>query len=211
MDLSLISEREAAAMFARLGVDRETARRALRAGLIAPEVCLDRVTLYDAAEVGDYLAAESSRGPLPQVTTETLVLRTRPWYRYEDSPVGWAGVSLEEAEDRQLAALGADWRLEASRRILTKVRIEDRGAMPLLATVGGFVLKAVEIVGVHDGRHELRPAGPWADPWLRRHYPTGRGGAQFRMVAPPGSPWRSRSRAERWHRGFSEGAPWHAD
>lgn len=202
-------------MFARLGVDRETARRALRAGLVAPQVCLDKVTLYDAGEVGGYLDAESRRGPLPEVTTETLVLRTRPWYRHEASPVGWAGVSLEEAEDRQLAALGADWRLEAGRRILTTVRIEDRGCMPLLATVGGFVLKAAEVVGQHEvarrGRtfrlhYELRPAGPWADEWLGRHCPTGRGGAQFRMFAPRRSPWRSRSREERWHR-----ESWRAD
>jgi hypothetical protein len=199
--MEVVTERTAAALFADLGIDRETARRVLRAGLVRPVQRMRGVTLYRECELAAFVSRQLVEPP--EVTDGVVVVfRTHPRRADPDSPVGWSGLDLTAPPAEQLVAARAGGRgMSAVTRTYVSLLAQRDGCVPMLATIGGFVGLAAEIIGPapHDAAErrspawQLRGAGAWADEWLGLHVPTGRGGSSWRLLGPAANPLVSRS------------------
>lgn len=192
-----LTERQTRERLGGVGLDPESARRVLVAGLAGPVVRTRAATLYDASLV-QQLAERASQPAqaLPEPHMETFVARMGP---------GRLDVRLPLEE--QLDAVRGGWRLGTwTAGYLTVIR-GVHGHLPFLATVGGIVALGAEITGTEsagrrdglDARHAflLRPAGSWFDPWRGVRLATGQGGGAWRIIGPPGAVLVSRSRASR--------------
>lgn len=188
----LVSEREAAEEFERIGVDRETARRVLRTGLAGTGRRTRAATLYDRRRVRDLVdRVAGPDGHVPMARTETFVARTVP-------RTGDRGIDLSLPVPDQLDLVRRGWQLGPAVGMLVHARVERDGSMPFLATVSGFVVLGADIIGFDpaggttpSGRpgcaFRLRPAGEWFDGLLGRMLDSGVGGGSHRIDGPPGS------------------------
>lgn len=164
-----LSRREACDLLReRAGIDRETARRVLAAGLAGPGIRLRGSILHDRAAV-ESLASRPLLGPwMPEVCRQgTFVAR-----------LGQRRADASAPEAEQLRAASGPWRLSALARVKLHVMVDGRGFLPFVATTGGFVVLGAEVVGVTGAHLSLRPPGDWFDSW--------RGG---RLPTAPGPPW----------------------
>jgi hypothetical protein len=192
-----LTERQARERLGCLGLDPESARRVLVAGLAGPVVRTRAATLYDASRVQELIErARPSAGAMPEPHVETFVARMAP-----------GRLDVRMPLDEQLDAVGGGWRLGIWTAGYLAIVGGMRGCLPFLATVGGIVALGAEITGSEspgrrdgqDARHAftLQPAGPWFDPWRGVLLPTGQGGGAWRIIGPPGAILVSRSRASR--------------
>jgi hypothetical protein len=147
----LVTGRKAARM---LDLGRETASRVLAAGLAGEPVETPAAHLYDADRVAALRARPvvDDTTPLPAACANgVLVARIDP--RVPPGPP-------------ELAR--GPWRLSFGRWAALTVLINQHAMMPLVMTVGGFVLGGADVVGSagapEDRRLTLlrtRPAGDW--------------------------------------------------
>jgi hypothetical protein len=85
-------------------------------------------------------------------------------------------IDLTLDRDRQAAALTDGWRYSIWTAVWLSVRIERYGSVPLVATVGSFVVLGADIVQVATGGQLwLRDPGPWFGDLARRRLTTGPG------------------------------------
>jgi hypothetical protein len=163
-----ISEREAAARLATIGMPRRQARLALGAGLAGEPIRTRAATLYDDEQVDELL-----NRPL---VARGAVFRECPRGLFLDRRV-------DAVDDLRLGPLlrwGPLLRLGPLGGALLGLSIRDEGPLPYVATVCGFVVLGGEIVAVRPAeadRHRLDLAEPgtWFDAWRGRRWPTGRG------------------------------------
>ena len=191
-----LTERQARERLGGLGLDPESARRVLVAGLAGPVVRTRAATLYDAGRVQRLIERASPSAAAPEPHMEMFVARMAP---------GRLDVRLPL--DDQLEAARGGWRLGTWTAGYLAIIGGARGYLPFLATVGGIVALGAEITGSEsagrrdgrDARHAftLRPAGPWFDQWRGVRLPTGQGGGAWRIIGPPGALLASRPRARR--------------
>lgn len=126
-----LSRREACDLLReRAGIDRETARRVLAAGLAGPGVRLRGSILHDRAAV-ESLASRPLLGPwMPEVCRQgTFVAR-----------LGQRRADVGAPQAEQLRAAGGPWRFSALARVKLHVMVEGRDFLPFVATTGGFVV-----------------------------------------------------------------------
>ncbi|WP_181313108.1 hypothetical protein [Nocardioides campestrisoli] len=192
------SQREACEVLgARCGMDRETARRVLRAGLAGAGVRLRGTVLYEAAEVEALARRPLLDLGLPRVCHRgTFVARlgarrTVPPERRLRGPDGlpqtWRGADLAAAPAEQLRAASGPWRLSPLARVRLTSMVQRQGFVPFVATTGGFVLLGGDLVAARaaePGRSSsatmlaLADPGDWFDAWRRG-----------RLLTGPGGPW----------------------
>jgi hypothetical protein len=84
-----------------------------------------------------------------------------------------------------------DLRLGTFSGALLGISISQKGPLPYVSTVCGFVVLGGEIVDVTSSgndRHRLHLAGPgpWFDAWRGCRWPTG-GGREWSLLGRPGS------------------------
>jgi hypothetical protein len=200
---ALISQREAQEHFGLLGIDRETARRMLLAGLVRPVHRQRGATLYREADVLAFLRRYLVTPPA--VTDGILVvLRSHPRRADPASPVGWSGIDLTAPPDEQLVAARAGGRgMSVVTRAYIRAVAERDGCVPMVATVGSAVALAAEILEPVPREESaerrrpawmLRPAGAWGQEWHGLHLPTSPGGSSWRVLGPPDDPFVSAPR-----------------
>jgi len=172
----LISAREAARELAAVDVPRRQARRLIACGAAGPVTRAAGAVLVDDRRVAE-LAAR------PHLT-EDDVAQACPWGVFiarrevrcfeEADEMSWQ-------ETRQ--ELGRDWPFSIWTMVRLRTWADRHGFVPLVATVGGFVLGGGEITGVTQVRAELFSLA--VDPpgaWFERLEGT-------RIDTPPGRPW----------------------
>lgn len=130
-----ISQREVAQILhEEIGVNVETARRMLVAGLLGRPRRTRRADYYLLETVDAFVADTARRGPVPAHDRNLVVVR-----------VGHGRVRYGVPRHELLERLGEGWRLSPQWRVLFEVLIE-RGQRPgFLVTVGGFVVLGAEI------------------------------------------------------------------
>jgi hypothetical protein len=149
-----ISQREATFMLqCGVRITERQARRVLAAGLAGAPQRVPGMHLYDRERVSALLATT-------QITESELDARC---------PHG-----LFVA--RRTENLGSGWRFSWWTCVWLRVRIERHGPFPLLATVGGFVVAAADILDATTaGTLLLADAGTWSATLVRRRLVTGPG------------------------------------
>ena len=175
-----------------LGVDRESARRALLSGVAGQAVRTRGATLYDADAIDalvDHARVTITPEDAPGVCRRGVFVgrlgprRPTP----QDDWRSWRGADASAPLREQLDAASAWWRLALMTRILIGILVEQDGYVPFLGTVASFVLVGGEITDARAGpasagdratRLELRPAGRWFATFERR-----------RISGPAGGPW----------------------
>ncbi|KRF12600.1 MULTISPECIES: hypothetical protein [unclassified Nocardioides] len=173
----MISEREATTMLGALGLAREPARRALKAGLAGDALRLRGSLLYRAAAVQALVRPPVPESALPaELQQGCFVARIDP-----------SRVSGLVTDSERRAAVCDGWRVSAITRLFFRLRAQRVDPMPFLATVSGFVVvgglvtAAVphrDVAGAERTRFSLDPPGPWYPSLHGRLVPT-----------PPGGPW----------------------
>ncbi|WP_162599681.1 hypothetical protein [Nocardioides solisilvae] len=166
----LMSRREAGALLGELaGLDRETARRVLDAGLAGEGMRLRGTVLHERARVAELAARPCledlplGRDSLPEACQRgTFVARLGP--RRPDS------------------SAAGPWRVSALARVRLRATMEAQGFVPFVATRGGYVVLGGDAVGTETGedgtRFLLREPGRWYAAWR-----------DGRLPASPGPPW----------------------
>lgn len=164
----LLTERQAAELLGELGLPRERARRALLAGIAGRGIRTRAATLYEEAEVralmkppidGSELAPECQRG--------MFVAR-----------VGAADLLAPMQAQRD--AVRMHWQINPWVRVHLSIRIEEKGFVPFLATMSGFVVLGGDIIGgslddEFGAALDLDEPGHWFDPLRGRRFLTGPG------------------------------------
>lgn len=171
------------------GLTRERARRVLEAGFAGEPVVTSSAKLYDAATV-------TSLAARPVVTEQELI---------ERFPLGILvarrQIDVRTTDAEQRSALSRDWDISTMLAMglvgaLHAVRGGDPDgdeALPLVATVCGFVATGAEVTSFRFGGAggdvlELRPPGQWFDDLRHTRIRTG-----------PGAPWWLSSWSMRGH------------
>lgn len=198
-----VSMREAAGILGPTGIDRETTRRLLAAGLAGEGVRLKHSVLYRRDRV-EALAARPEiphggqpgwphPGPTESLLPEichagTFVVRLPT--RAPVDPGSW------------MQTCAGPWQISAYGRVRLQVMVETRGLVPLLATLGGFVVMGADITAVKPclsargaifTRVELAEPGEWFDQCQGLRFRPHRG--QPWWMWPDGLwPWRSAQR-----------------
>jgi hypothetical protein len=182
-----ITGREAGRALSALGVDRESARRALLAGVAGPGERIGGLLLYDHARVEELVSRVGARPELdpgaldPICRRGVFTARVGP-RREEASPYrAWKGADMTAPTSEQLDGVRLWWQLSTLTRVLLKSRVERDGYFPFLATVAGFVVVGADIVGLEPGRPEgtafcLREPSPWFDTFRVARLPVTQGG-----------------------------------
>jgi hypothetical protein len=170
-----------------LGVDRESARRALLAGVAGPGERIGGLILYESAHL-EQLVARINDAPGPDAMTLDPICRggiftARVGPRREDASAwrAWAGADMTAPMPEQLDAVRMWWQMSAFTRVTLRVGIERDGYLPFLATVAGFVVVGADIVGLEPGRQEgtalrLREPSSWFEPLRQTRLPVTQGG-----------------------------------
>ena len=167
----LISARQAATALAAVGVPRRHVRRLIACGACGPVTRSAGAVLVERSRIAD-LVARPRLGP---ADVEAIC----PWGLFvarREVPVGnTVGV---------LAALREDWAFSSLTAVWLKVRIDEHGFVPLVATVAGFVVAGGNLRRVlyppNTSRHELEVGEPTE--WFESVRDT-------RIDTPPGRPW----------------------
>lgn len=165
----LLSSRQAAVEFARVGLARDQARQVLATGLAGPGVRTASALLYDEAKIHELRRRPTVRstGLDPRCRDGMFVTRGRH-------------LDCSAPRREQLAAVGGGWWLSPFTVVLLETRAERGRPVPFIVTVGGFVLLGAEIRGVRGTTKaatlDLADPGPWFDALRDRRIETGRGG-----------------------------------
>jgi len=171
----MISARRATRVLELAGLGGRQARRVLACGLAGPPVATRAALLYDADRVAE-LAGR------PEISDATADAAT-PGGLF----VARRDVDVLAPEDQQRGSLQGGWGFSPVAAVLVRIRVEQHGHVPLVATVGGFVAAGAEILEVlvsPEGYHlVLQEAGPWFATFRGRRFATG-----------PGRPWVLRDR-----------------
>ncbi|MDN5896961.1 MAG: hypothetical protein L0H93_23425 [Nocardioides sp.] len=178
-----ISERQASEILGEAGLSRRHARRALGWGLAGAGVVTRSAVLYDE----DAVRALVRR---PALTDEDLA---------EIFPTGVFVARLGETPEPGGLDLSAmSWDISVWARIRISLWIGKGGALPVLATVSGFVVDTAEATAVmsvprgdrHRGLRQLSPSqlslaesGAWSAAVAETRVPTGPGAA-WRLWLP---------------------------
>jgi hypothetical protein len=182
-----ITGREAGRALSTLGVDRESARRALLAGVAGPGERIGGLLLYDSARVDELISRVSAAPELdldaldPICRRGIFAARVGP-RREEGSPHrAWKGADMTAPSSEQLDGIRMWWQMSPFTRVLLKLRVERDGYFPFLATVAGFVVAGADIVGLEPWRPEgtafcLREPSPWFEAFRHRRLPVTKGG-----------------------------------
>jgi hypothetical protein len=172
----LISARQAALVLQRAGVNRDRSRRLLEAGFAGPAMRTTGAMLFEGDRV-EALAAwpHVDHDEIIELCPEGLyVARVAP-----DVPLDAGGAW--EARVDSLSTVPTD--LSAVTRAFIRSRIQDRGFLPWVATLCGFVAVGGELRGLladhqEGNRFDLGRPSAWFGA-LRRH----------RFETGPGRPW----------------------
>jgi hypothetical protein len=182
-----ITGREAGRLLGDLGVDRESARRALLAGVAGPGERIGGLVLYESARVEELVALVGSapepdpRSLAPICRGGIFVARVGP-RREESSPWRtWRGADMTAPMSEQLDAVRRWWHMSPYTRILFEARVERNGYLPFLVTVSGFVVLGADVVAIDPWRPEgtsfsLREPSRWFDPFRHSRLPVTQGG-----------------------------------
>jgi hypothetical protein len=182
-----ITGREAGRALGALGVDRESARRALLAGVAGPGERIGGLLLYDSARVEELISRvdaspELGRDALnPIFTWGIFTARVGP-RRAELSPYRtWKGADMTAPTSEQLDGARMWWQMSSLTRVLIKSRVQRDGFFPFLATVAGFVVVGADIVGLEPARPEgtaflLGEPSAWFDTFRHARLPVTNGG-----------------------------------
>jgi hypothetical protein len=152
-----------------LGLGRAATARVLAAGLAGEPFAAGGARLYDRAAV-EALARRrrvDERTPLPRACDRgVLVARVNP-----------AG-----GRESVLARACGPYRLGVGRATVLAVLLGQQGRVPLVATVGGYVVAGADVVARSTDDAALprttlqtRPPGDWWDSFAGRRLPTGPG------------------------------------
>ena len=173
----LISGREACAELASAGVTERRARRALACGLAGTPIRTRGTHLYEAERVG--ALAERRVVGLAEMTE-----RCSDGYFVSRR-------TLEVTADRAdlLEELGAGYEgMSTWTRLSLWSGAQNKGGLPFVATVAGFVVLGAAIVDASGGRLVFAEPGDWFDGLADTQLLTGRGrtwtyAARWRLVA----------------------------
>lgn len=176
----LSANQAAELLHAAVGISVRSAREVLATGLAGPPTRLRGMHLYPADTVQRLaLRRPVRRDALTSLTGgELLVLRLGSGSGFRVS----APVEVREA------AVQRHFRPSPLLRVHLRRRIAEHGALPMIATVGGFVVLGADVTDLHpspDGGSPppslMRMAGPgdWFAGFEERWFGTG-----------PGGPWR---------------------
>lgn len=172
----LISARQAALVLRRAGVNRDRSRRLLDAGFAGPAMRTAGAVLFERDRV-------EALAEWPRVAGDEIV-RTCPEGVYVARVAPHASLNLGDswgALVTGLAAVPDD--LSAVTGAFIRSRIEDRGFLPWVATVCGFVSVGADLTGFHAptegvATFVLRTPSEWFETVRGRRFETG-----------PGRPW----------------------
>jgi hypothetical protein len=182
-----ITGREAGRALSALGVDRESSRRALLAGVAGQGERIGGLLLYDSARVEELILRVNGS---PELATDSIdpicrrgifTGRVGP-RREETSPFrAWKGADMTAPLSEQFDGVRMWWQLSPFTRVLLKLRVERDGYFPFLATVAGFVVVGADIVGVEPVRPQgtalcLREPSPWFEAFRHARLPVTKGG-----------------------------------
>lgn len=126
----LITTREAIDFLQPLGIGRESTRKALHGGLAGPPVVTSWAHLWDR----DRLRALPNR---PRVEVDDL------------APELDRGIFVARMGNTAIAPAGP-WSTSLWLRILWELTIKEQGFVPLVVTLGGFVVDGANIIAVHE-------------------------------------------------------------
>lgn len=123
------------------------AKRVLRAGLAGSRHRVGSASFYDAAGLEDLLAR-------PRCSDESLA-RWRPFIVRvgRQRPLDLGGTWAEQAD-----VIATGWHLP----LLTAFQIISRRPLPMVATLGAWVVFAADLLGLDGADLRLRPAGEWS-------------------------------------------------
>jgi hypothetical protein len=182
-----ITGREAGRAMSALGVDRESARRALLAGVAGPGERIGGLLLYDSACVEELISRVRAA---PELDSEALdpicrrgIFTARVGPRKEEaSPYrAWKGADMTAPTSEQFDGVRMWWQMSAFTRVLLRLRVERDGYFPFLAAVAGFVVVGADIVGLEPARPEgtafcLREPSTWFEVLRHARLPVTKGG-----------------------------------
>lgn len=164
----LISGRQAAALLEAAGLTRRQSRQLLAAGLAGLPFPTSRAHLYETSRVQEL----ASRAPLTDVELDNAC--PGPLF------VSRREVDVLAPRNRQLAAVQSGWDLNVATVIWLRHGIRERGYVPMVAALCGFVVLGAEITDLHrcakrDVALSLREPGAWFDELRDRRVVMGRG------------------------------------
>jgi len=179
----LVSGREAAAILAGIGLDRESARRALLAGVAGEAQRTRGALLYDEAAVKRLLVDPVDPDDLGMDCWDGMFVgRVGPRRAAPDEHRQWRGADLTAPVGEQRDGVRMYWQIAPLTNLCIARMVGKRGFVPFVATVSGFVVLGGDITGLTGGPHgvalTLAEPSEWFDPL--------RGG---RFVTPAGGPW----------------------
>ena len=180
--------REAAECLAALGIERESARRALAAGVAGAGVRTRAAVLYDRARVESLV--DRAQVPLDHRDVDdlpaacrggTLVVRLSPRRPDDGSSRSWQGADTTAPREEQWDAARMWFRMSPWTRVLLRSRASTGRPAPFVATVGGFVVLGADVLGVDvEARGtslRLGEPGDWFECWREGRF---EGGARSR-------------------------------
>lgn len=164
-------------MLTAVGIGERQARQVLAAGLAGAPQRTAGAVLYEGEAVGGLA--------LTPYVDDVDAEKACPWGLFVARRV----VDVALPEDERRAVLAEDWTLSTWSAIRVRVLVQDRGHVPLVATVGGFVTTGAEITAAHRTSPEayrltLREPTAWFEVFRGRRFPSG-----------PGRPWVLRRRS----------------
>jgi hypothetical protein len=182
-----ITGREAGRALSALGVDRESARRALLAGVAGPGHRLGGLLLYESERVEKLISRASALSGLDSCALDPICQRgiftARVGPRKEEASTdrAWKGADMTAPMSDQLDGVRMWWQMSSFTRVMLKLKVEQDGYFPFLATVAGFVVVGADIVGLERARPEgtafcLREPSSWFDTLRHARLPVTRGG-----------------------------------
>jgi hypothetical protein len=188
-----MSLREAAGLLAGLGINRESARVALGAGL-AGEVRRAGGTHLVAERSVKAVIERAGEAPTGTAALEeawragVFTVRLGPRRDTpEDGWRDWRGADLTAPTAEQLLAASGWWAVSWITQAVFVVEARAGFLMPFVGTIAGIAVVGAEITGVTRDptpargrwcRFDLRPPGPWFDDLHGRQ-----------LLTAPGPPW----------------------
>ena len=180
--------RQAAEQLGALGLDRESARKALLAGVAGPATRAGTTVLYDADRVGELASGEHRRidrlevEELPEACRRGMVVVRLTPRRPDPGPErAWQGADLLAPREEQLDAARMWFRMSPWTRVLIRHRAGTGGGagVPFVATVGTLVVLGADITGVDAGYPRgaalrLAEPGEWFETWRGARFEEGR-------------------------------------
>jgi hypothetical protein len=171
----LLTGREAAEQLGRLGLARESARRALLAGVAGPGQRTRGALLYDADRVQALVERYAAMPPVERLPGDEL-----PGVCRRGTFIAHLPPATDRAATDLGAAAGRRWRISPLTGLVLRTRLERDPPLPLVGVTSTFVVLGAEVVGIErdaDGvAFELVGPGEWFETWRDRRFTRGAGG-----------------------------------